>query len=86
MADLAGQFERDMRALVADILGAPQPDELPDECAAWVDATIAVVSPRVLGSTYLVLLRELDRALSGAPPGVVRSLELSRARVDIGVE
>lgn len=86
LAGLEERFERDMRALATDILGVPGRDELSDDCAAWVASTTATASASLLRSTFLVLVRELDRALEDAPARVVRGLGESRARLDVGLE
>jgi hypothetical protein len=75
----------ELRSIAVDLLGPYESDELPTECAAWVDATIEAAVSAVCQRSLTALIRTLDALLAIAPPEVARQLDEIRVRHDAGL-
>jgi hypothetical protein len=78
------RLDRELRLIAVDLLGPYQSDELPAECAAWVDATTEAAVSSVRDVTLAALAHVLDALLTAAPPDVARRLDEARVRHDAG--
>ena len=78
------RLETELRAIAIDLLGRCQPDELPNDCAAWLATTVDAVVRPVLDSSLSALAEALDSRLGAAPPRVGQRLDDAEVRHDAG--
>ncbi len=78
------RLESELRAIAIDLLGRPQPDELPSDCATWLATTVEAAVTGVCDSSLTALAEALDSRLGTAPRWVVRRLDDAEVRHDAG--
>ncbi|MGH2466218.1 MAG: hypothetical protein ACRDGL_00565 [Candidatus Limnocylindrales bacterium] len=75
----------ELRSIARDLLGACEPDELPPDLAAWVEATTATVAEAVCDVALAALLRALETTVAGAPRELVQRLDAAAVGHDVGI-
>ena len=78
------RLEAELRALASDVLGRPQPGELPTDCAEWVAATIDAAVSHVCDTSLDDLAQTLEEQLEAAPSAYLRRLQEAAIRHDAG--
>ena len=78
------RLESEMRAIAVDLLGRCQPDELPDDCAAWLTEAVEAAVERVCDSSLSALVETLDSRLDSVAPRIARHLYEAEVRHDAG--
>ena len=77
-------LERELRAIAVDLLGRCQPDELPNDCAEWLETAVEAAVTCACESSLANLMETLDARLDAAPPWIVRRLREAEVRHDAG--
>ena len=75
----------ELRAIVSDLLGRCEADELPADVAAWIDETTEAAVAAVCDSSLALLTSTLDSLVARAPIDVIRRLDTARVRQGAGI-
>ncbi|MEO8246141.1 MAG: hypothetical protein ABI622_03385 [Chloroflexota bacterium] len=81
-----GRLQDELRAIVLDMLGPCEPDELPAAVAAWVDGATDRAVSAVCDRSVEALVEALESAVAGAPRDVLVRLDQAAARHDAGLQ
>src|SRR5690242_12978277 len=54
------RLERELRAITVDLLGRCQPNELPSDCAEWLETAVEAAVTHVCESSLAKLMETLD--------------------------
>lgn len=74
-----------LRAITIDILGPCEPQDLPDELAAWVNGAAETAATAVCERSLAALIQSLETSIALAPRGVVHQLNVAALRYNVGV-
>lgn len=80
------RLHSELRSISLDLLGPWEPDELPDEMAAWVENAAATAASAVCDRSLNALIQVLETAVTGAPPDVLLRLDDAAVRHDSGID
>ncbi len=85
VVEASARLERELRAIVLDLLGPADPARLPAATRAWVDGAADEAVGAVRDLSLATLVERLDAAVAAAPPEVVRQLDEALDRVSVGI-
>lgn len=80
------RLERELRAIVLDLLGPADPAWLPEATRTWVDSTTGDAVEAVCDESLATLVKHLDAVMATAPRDVRMRLDAAAEQVTAGLE